>query len=84
MLFVGFRLEFHTGHCWEEYDKRDEIREAKFKTNLRLAVMPASLHQRMADEFYKFQQTLDISVTQLESKFRELSRYALEGAKSEA
>lgn len=46
--------------------------------------MPTTMRQRIAYYFYKFQQISDMSVTQYESRLKELNRYAPKGSRSEA
>lgn len=45
--------------------------------------MLATTSQMIIDKLYEFQQTLGMSVSKFEAKFKELSRYALERARLE-
>lgn len=47
-------------------------------------MVPEAMHQKMTIDPYEFQQAPNMSMTEYESRFRELSRYAPKRAKLEA
>ena len=64
---------------WHSFERKGNISWAKFKNELVLSVVPQSIRNKKADEFNDFHQEEGRSVSEYEEKFRDLSRYALEG-----
>ena len=81
--YAAFLLSGRAMVWWHDLERKGNISWEEFKNELILFVLPRSIRNKKVDEFNDFHQEEGMYVSEYEEKFRDLSRYAPEGCRTE-